>query len=518
MLFRLLFIFALMGASVFLVAQKTPYSEHYRPQFHFSPPSQWMNDPNGMFYLDGEYHLFYQHYPEGNVWGPMHWGHAISKDMVHWQQLPVALYPDSLGYIFSGSAVVDHNNSSGLGKKDQPPVIAIYTYHNMQGEKAGRTDFQYQGIAYSNDKGRTWTKYHKNPVLPNTTGIKDFRDPKVMWHEPSKQWVMTLAVKDHVEFWGSPNLLLWNYHSSFGKELGAHGGVWECPDLFPINVKETGEEKYVLLVSINPGGPNGGSATQYFAGDFNGKEFIPHAMHQNKEARWLDYGRDNYAGVTWSNIPSADGRRLFLGWMSNWDYAQTVPTTVWRSAMTLPRQLVLKKQNNDYYLQSLPVEELKLLRDHFESTEINLLTNSINLTSESIPLHQSEWLIEAELTGVKTEKLYLQFSNDQGEMYKAGYHVKKREYFSDRTKAGNHAFSDKFGTAVHTAPLLINSNRIKLHLYVDASSIEFFADDGAVCMTELIFPSTPFHKVELVSEGGEVKLISVTGYSLKSIW
>lgn len=493
--------------------------EQYRPQFHFSPPTQWMNDPNGMFYYEEEFHLFYQYYPDGNTWGPMHWGHAVSSDMLHWQHLPVALYPDSLGYIFSGSAVVDRKNTSGLGKNNQPPIIAIYTYHNMAGEKAGRNDFQYQGLAYSNDKGRTWTKYERNPVLPNTTGIKDFRDPKVMWHEKSKQWIMTLAVKDHVEFWTSPNLLQWKYSSSFGKELGAHGGVWECPDLFPMRVGKTNEEKYVLLVSINPGGPNGGSATQYFVGDFNGKEFIPHTSHQNKQPLWIDYGRDNYAGVTWSNIPETDDRRLFLGWMSNWDYAQVVPTTVWRSAMTLPRTLALQKQNNNYYLQIMPVDELKLLRNQFETTDfVGELNGTMNITSDKIPVQQSEWVIEAELTDEKTEKLYLQFSNAANEIYRVGFDIKKQQYLSDRTKAGHHSFSEKFGVAVHTAPRLIKSKRIKLHLFVDASSTELFADDGFVCITDLLFPSKPFDKVELITEGGKVKINSVNCFSLLSIW
>lgn len=505
--------------SVQSIAQETFYREPYRPQFHFSPPTQWMNDPNGLFYYEGEYHLFYQYYPGGNTWGPMHWGHAVSTDLVHWQHLPVALYPDSLGYIFSGSAVVDVNNTSGLGKNHQPPLIAVYTYHDMAGEKAGRNDFQYQGLAYSTDKGRTWTKYEKNPVLPNKTGIKDFRDPKVMWHERSKQWVMTLAVKDHVEFWTSPNLLQWRYASSFGKELGAHGGVWECPDLFPMQVKETGEEKYVLLVSINPGGPNGGSATQYFTGDFNGKEFIPHRSHQNKQPVWLDYGRDNYAGVTWSNVPAADGRRLFIGWMSNWDYAQVVPTTVWRSAMTLPRSLTLRKLNSNYYLQSTPVSALNALRNEFEGMELTeALKGAIDVTPHTTPLHQSEWVLNVEPADSQTERFYLQFSNTAGERYLIGYDVKKKQFFSNRTKAGNHFFSEKFGTSVHTAPRLINEKRIQLHFFMDASSVELFADEGTVCMTELLFPSTPFNKVELVSEGGAVKLISASCFSLQRIW
>ncbi|HAX96136.1 MAG TPA: hypothetical protein DCY35_06410, partial [Prolixibacteraceae bacterium] len=216
------------------------YTEKYRPQFHFSPEANWMNDPNGMVFYDGEYHLFYQHYPDSTVWGPMHWGHAVSKDLVHWEHMPIALYPDSLGMIFSGSAVVDWKNTSGFGTTGNPPLVSVYTIHNMEQEQAGQNDFQSQGIAYSIDKGRTWEKYEHNPVLPNQ-GIRDFRDPKVLWHENSQKWIMVLAVQDHIEFYSSPNLKDWTFTGNFGKELGAHGGVWECPDLFQLEVEGSGE-------------------------------------------------------------------------------------------------------------------------------------------------------------------------------------------------------------------------------------------------------------------------------------
>ncbi|MDH5381668.1 MAG: glycoside hydrolase family 32 protein, partial [Cyclobacteriaceae bacterium] len=294
--------------------------EKYRPQYHFTPPSQWMNDPNGMVYYEGEYHLFYQHYPDSNVWGPMHWGHAVSKDMVSWEHLPIALYPDTLGYIFSGSAVIDWNNSSGLGNDLHPPMVAIFTYHNPIGAEEGRIDYQTQGLAYSLDKGRTWTKYENNPVLKNP-GIIDFRDPNVAWNETLQQWVMILAVKDHIEIYTSPNLIAWEKQSEFGQTIGGHGGVWECPDLFTLT-DNNGIERWVMLLSINPGGPQGGSATQYFIGNFDGKTFTP----MDSITRWVDHGADNYAGVTWSDIPKSDGRRLFMGWMSNWQYANVVPT------------------------------------------------------------------------------------------------------------------------------------------------------------------------------------------------
>jgi len=247
-------------------------NEQYRPQVHFSPAANWMNDPNGMVYYKGIYHLFFQYHPSSSIWGPMHWGHATSIDLIHWKHEPTAIYPDSLGTIFSGSAVVDKNNTSGFGKKGQAPMIAIFTHHNSQGERAGKNDFQNQSIAYSLDEGKSWTKYAGNPVLKNP-GITDFRDPKVMWFEEGKKWIMTLATKDHITFYSSKNLKQWIKESEFGSAIGAHGGVWECPDLFSLNYQ--GKKIWVLLVSINPGGPNRGSATQYFTGSFDGKTFSP---------------------------------------------------------------------------------------------------------------------------------------------------------------------------------------------------------------------------------------------------
>src|SRR5260370_6818925 len=255
------------------LAQNETYREQYRPQIHFSPPARWMNDPNGMVYYKGVYHVFYQYYPKGTVWGPMHWGHATSADMVHWKNRPIALYPDSLGLIFSGSAVVDFKNTSGLGKDGKPPLVAIFTHHSQEKEKVGRVDAQNESLAYSNDDGKTWTKYQHNPVLRNP-GITDFRDPNEMWYEPEKKWVMSLATKDRISFYSSKNLKSWTKESEFGEHTGAHGGVWECPDLFPLAAAD-GKKMWVLIVNINPGGPQGGSATQYFTGNFDGTTFTP---------------------------------------------------------------------------------------------------------------------------------------------------------------------------------------------------------------------------------------------------
>ncbi len=500
------------------------YLEPHRPQLHFTPDAHWMNDPNGMVYYDGEYHLFYQYYPDSTVWGPMHWGHAVSTDLVHWDHLPIALYPDSLGYIFSGSAVVDENNTSGLGKDGQPPLVAIFTYHNPEREAAGREDYQYQGMAYSNDRGRTWTKYAQNPVVKNDTGIRDFRDPKVRWDDGSGQWVMTLAAQDHITFYGSQNLIDWTHLSDFGYELGGHGGVWECPDMFPLAVSDSDSTKWVLLVSINPGAPNGGSGTQYFVGDFNGKKFTPDPSFvgdvEDGRGVWLDYGRDNYAGVTWSDIPETDGRRLFLGWMSNWTYANVVPTERWRSAMTVPRELTLHRSPDGYRIFSTPVGELEALRSASFMLSGGEEASTASLTEKfAAPASTPRELeLSYELQAGSTARFGVELSNDRGERYRIGYDAGRKQYFSDRSAAGDHAFSEAFGDTLDVAPRIATEPLVTLHLILDRSSAELFADGGATTVTELFFPSEDFDRVRLFAEGGGVRLLEGKGYLLRSIW
>ncbi len=361
-----------------LISQTEPSGaeEKYRPQIHFTPFAHWMNDPNGMVYYAGEYHLFYQFYPGSTFWGPMHWGHAISKDLVHWQRLPIALYPDSLGWIFSGSAVMDLNNTSGLGTKDNPAMIAFFTYHNVKLERTGSNSFQNQGIAFSLDKGRTWNKYRYNPVLKNP-GTRDFRDPKVFWYEKTKKWIVVLASGDRVKLYSSPNMVDWKFESDFGMNLGAHGGVWECPNLFPLKVENSKDTKWVLLVSINPGGPNGGSATQYFVGDFDGHQY----KNTDTITRWIDYGKDDYAGVTWSGIPASDGRCIFIGWMSNWQYSDRVPTLSWRGANTIPRELSLLFEDHGYILASKPLSELANLRSVLVTPQVLRVKGEMDISS-----------------------------------------------------------------------------------------------------------------------------------------
>jgi fructan beta-fructosidase len=475
------------------------YHEQYRPQIHFSPKAHWMNDPNGMVYYKGIYHLFFQYYPNGTTWGPMHWGHAISKDLMHWKELPIALYPDSLGYIFSGSAVVDSNNTSGFGRDGKVPLVAIFTHHDPKGEKAGRNNFQNESLAYSLDEGATWTKYTGNPVLKNP-GIRDFRDPKVMWYAKEKKWIMTLATLDHITFFSSPDLKNWKQESEFGKTVGAHGGVWECPDLFPM--KLNGKIHWVLIVNLNPGGPNGGSATQYFVGDFDGSKFTP----VDAQTRWLDYGPDEYAGITWNNTGS---RHIFLGWMSNWLYANQVPTAIWRNAMTIPRKLELKQTDGKILLTSNPVREL----NGIESSAVNV--NNSLLKGKRIKGIPDQFILKFNIDRVNDYSVIL--SNDLDEKLVIGYDNAKKQYLIDRTKSGKIDFNSEFAKTSF-APRLTNSkSSSNIELVFDASSVELFADDGFTVMTSVFFPNRRYTQLQIRNNKGAI-IKNLKLLPLKSIW
>jgi fructan beta-fructosidase len=478
-IFRVLLVLAFFMADTNAQSQVQPDAKLtnenlYRPRFHFTPAKGWMNDPNGMIFLNGQYHLFFQHYPDSTVWGPMHWGHATSSDLVQWKEQPIALYPDSIGMIFSGSAVLDKNNTSGLGRGGVAPLVAIFTQHYMPGEKAGKTDFQNQSIAYSLDEGKTWTKYAGNPVL-KTPNLKDFRDPKVIWHEPTQKWIMNLAVADHVEFYSAPNLINWTKESEIGKNLFAHGGVWECPDLLSFN--HFGKTVWVLLVSMNPGGPNGGSATQYIVGDFDGHEFKPYTT----DIKWMDYGPDNYAGVTFSNL---GGRNILIGWMSNWNYANVVPTEKWRSAMTVPRELSLVKQasnSNEFLLLSTPVKELKNAFVQIMSKE-NVIPNRIDIKD------------------IKATHFEIILSNTYNEKLIIGYHADKKQFYIDRTNAGVSNFNQGFAAVAVAPRLTLSNDYMDLSILLDKTSIELFADGGRTVMTALFFPTFPYTKWEIKSK------------------
>ncbi len=487
--------------------------EPHRPEYHFSPPSMWMNDPNGMVYLNGEYHLFYQHYPDSTVWGPMHWGHAVSRDMIHWQHLPIALYPDSLGYIFSGSAVVDKDNTSGLGTKDNPAMVAIFTYHKMEGEKAGRKDYQSQGIAFSVDNGRTWEKYAENPVIKNPGDVKDFRDPKVFWHKPSKKWVMILAVGEHVEFYGSKDLISWNNTGEFGQNYVGHGGVWECPDLFPLKVAS--QDKWVMLLSINPGAPLGGSGTQYFIGNFDGKTFK--SDNPTATEMWLDYGKDNYAGVTWSNVAESDGRRLFMGWMSNWQYANLVPTENWRNAMTIPRVLRLSNTEQGLRLLSEPVKELEAIREEAVPLKAQTIEGEVNI-SEQLPFSITTSEVRLTFDRIQQSQDFgIQLSNAQGQKIMIGYEADSNRFYVDRTQSGKDDFSKDFAGRYY-APRLSTQDSLKMHLLIDVASVELFADNGQVVMTDTFFPDENYNQMILYAKNGSVQLKQGEIHHLTSIW
>jgi fructan beta-fructosidase len=494
------FLFIITAFAMKAVAQE-PYHEQYRPQFHFSPKEKWTNDPNGMLFYKGIYHLFFQYYPGSTTWGPMHWGHATSKDLVHWHQEPIALYPDSLGYIFSGSAVADYHNSSGFGVNGQVPLVAIFTHSDPVGAKAKRNDFQNQSLAYSTDEGKTWTKYALNPVLRNP-GVRDFRDPKVMWYEPGSKWVMTLATKDRVTFYSSSDLKNWK--KEFGSDQGAHGGVWECPDLFTLDDK--GKKVWVLIVNINPGGPNKGSATQYFLGDFDGNKFTPNSTN----TKWIDYGPDEYAGITWSNTGD---RKIFLGWMSNWMYANLVPTLTWRNAMTVPRELKIVDIGSGMFVASQPVAELQEIQSKPIVAEDVKVAKDLDLSSMAknmaIPFQLNMEMDE-------NDNFSIVLSNDLHEQLILGYDKKSNQYFIDRRNSGKIDFQKEFA-AKHMAPRLSNNKKMNLTLLFDESSVELFGDEGLTVMTEIFFPEKPYTSIHLQSNE-RIVLRKLRFTALKGIW
>ena len=470
------------------------YNETYRPQFHFSPEYGWMNDPNGMVYLDGEYHLFYQYNPYGTKWQNMHWGHAVSTDLNSWTYLPTAIAPDSLGAIFSGSAVIDVNNTAGFGKN---AMVAIYT-------SAGRV--QSQSIAYSTDKGRTFTKYEGNPVIPNP-GIPDFRDPKVFWHNESNQWIMSLATKQTITFYGSANLKSWTRLSEFGDGIGSHGGVWECPDLIPLTYN--GKTKWVLIVSINPGGPNGGSATQYFIGDFDGKTFRADALPY---PLWMDYGRDNYAGVTWSNIPENDGRKIFMGWMSNWDYANNVPTKNFRSAMTVARELKIANNGKHLVVSNYPVSETKTLRA-LESAKKDVVVEKEVVLSNLLDKNKGTYEIEMTLKPQNAGIFGFMLQNSKNEELEFRFDMTTGFFSIHRHKSGLVDFEGRFAAGMN-APL-VKKDAYKVRVLVDKASAEIFINEGELALTTIFFPTEVMNKLKFYTKEGKFSAEHIKIYQIK---
>ena len=446
----------------------TTNREQYRPLYHHTPAYGWMNDPNGMFFKDGVWHLYFQHNPYGSQWENMTWGHSTSTDLIHWTFQGDPVQPDAWGSIFSGSSVVDKNNTAGFGEN---AIVALYT-------SAGEN--QTQSMAYSTDNGKTFTKYDGNPII--TSNVPDFRDPHMFWNEDIKKWNMILAAGQQMNIYSSDNLKDWKFESSFGAEYGSHGGVWECPDLMKMKVRGTDKEKWMLVCNINPGGPSGGSATQYFVGDFDGHKFT--CESKPEVTKWMDYGKDHYATVTFDNAPN--GRHVALAWMSNWQYANQVPTLQYRSANSIPRDLGLFEYKGNTYCSVTPSEEITSARSKKPS-------KSLSEACEMV----------VNLKGDATITL----SNSKGEKVVMTYKAKDETFSMDRTLSGKTDFSSDFA-AITTAPVYGKMN--KLRIFIDKSSIEVFDNDGKMAMTNLVFPTKPYDKVTIK---GKTKKYAV--YKLK---
>ncbi len=457
------------------------YTERYRPLVHYTPARNWLNDPNGMVYIDGVYHLYYQYNPYGNNWGNMSWGHASSRDLIKWEEHHVVLRPDHLGDIFSGSAVCDKDNTAGFGEN---ALVALYTSNGSS---------QQQSLAYSLDGGMNFIKYGSNPVMPNTSE-PDCRDPKVFWHEGTRRWIMVLSLgwKREVDIWASENLKNWYHLSRFGYPLDANlsRGQWECPDLIPLDYK--GTEKWAMIVSVNAG-PHLGSGCMYFIGNFDGTRFTADGA-----PLYLDYGMDNYAGVTWSNAP--ENRKIFIGWMNNWDYTSAVPTYPWRSAMTLPRELKLIEYQGKPLLANTVVKEIETIAGDWK----DVTSGSLGVEG---PYHLQ---LEVDITRDGSVSLF----NDVGECYEMELSASAQVLVSKRTGAtGLASFSPNFSVPSLTAPYNTEGDTMTLDIYVDQSSVEIFTSDGSMCQTNLVFPRSIYNNLD-ISES----ILTVRVRPLSNIW
>lgn len=479
---------AVIAVAVSSAQTTRDYTEEYRPQFHFSPLKNWTNDPNGLVYVDGEYHLFFQFNPFGNQWGHMSWGHAISKDLVHWSELPVALAEENGIMIFTGSTVIDEANTSGFCTDGKPCMVAIYTGHKQS--------LQTQNLAFSNDRGRTWMKYAKNPVLD--LNMADFRDPNVFWSLTSKRWIMAVVLPNEhkVLIYASPDLKAWERVSEFGP-AGATGGQWECPDLFEAPIKGTSEKRWVLKVGLNPGGLQGGSGEQYFVGQFDGTRFT----NENPVSTtlWTDYGKDCYCALTFNHLPP--GRDpVILGWMSNWQYAGKVPTNSWRGQMTVPREVALGRFPEGLRLVQQPVGTLASQRRE-RVPEAATAGRTFDLTAriETGTAQQFGWRL----------------SSPGGAYTLIGYDLAKGELFIDRMHSGQTGFSEQF--PARTGAKLSVGKTLQMRVLVDRSSVELFADSGRVTMTNLFFPPEGDITVRFYARGGEANA-SKAMWRMGSIW
>ena len=451
-------------------------ADRFRPAFHFTPEAYWMNDPNGLVYSRGLYHLFYQYYPEDVVWGPMHWGHATSRDLVTWERLPIAFAPDENGWIFSGSAVEDTEGSAGFGPG---ALVAAFTLHDGEARKRGVVGVENQGLGFSRDGGLTWEKFAGNPVLRNS-GEADFRDPKILRNPSGAGWNLVLAAGDRIKIYSSEDLRTWHHESDFFPDAQGFG-VWECPDLFPIS--SGGESLWVMFVSQTAAAPNGGSGTRYIVGDFDDCTFSARSAPE-----WIDWGRDFYAAVTYSGAP--DERSVFVGWMSNWQYAAKTPTGAWRGAMALPRELSLETQNGRYRLVQKPAIGFDALPRRFlteRSGALPLSAHGLDLSAADIALSVRE----------SRGSFTIELSNDNGERFSVKCDGPVAHI--DRTHSGAVDFSPDFAPGTQT--LRADHSFSALRLIVDACSVEIFFDGGVLVMTNLVFPSEPYNAISITGSG-----------------
>lgn len=511
----------------------TTNTDYYRPSYHFTPLYGWMNDPNGMVYKDGEYHLYFQYNPYGSKWGNMHWGHAVSKDMVHWENLDPAIARDPVGHIFSGSSVVDKKNTAGFGKN---AIIAIYTNNSVNHDEV-------QCIAYSNDNGCTFTKYEGNPVLTPFDGLKDFRDPKVFWYEKGKCWYMIVSADKETRFYKSKNLKKWTYVSAFGKGLGQQPCQYECPDFFQLPVNgDKKKMKWVMTMNINPGCWFGGSATEYFVGDFDGKNFTCPDAH---DVKWLDWGKDHYATVTFSNTGD---RVLGITWMSNWQYANLTPFKQNRGANGLPRELKLYEKNGKYYVSENVAPEVYALRKDTKDLADASVANAKDLKGVAANM-EGAFEIEADVTPDANGIAGIEISNNKRERTMIYFDMKQGKVVMDRTESGLTDFGkqavphdielawDKQRAAEGKEPARIaNSINYKndfalatwaplslcedgkktyhVDIFVDKSSVELFVDGGRIAMTNLVFPVAPYENVKLYTQDGKAEFKNLKVHKL----
>ena len=495
-----------MGAAAF--AQES-YDQPWRPQYHFTPSHNFMNDPNGMVFYKGEYHLFYQYNPQGQVWGHMSWGHTVSTDMVHWKNLPVAIPEDPNYMIYSGSAVVDWNNSSGLCKNPDPQdhscLIAIYAadYH----QKREKTH-----IAYSNDRGRTWTNYPGNPVID--VDAEDFRDPYVFWYAPQKKWVLVAVLADHRKalFFSSMDLKQWTKMSEFGP-AGDDAGQWECPLLLELPVEGTKDMRWVLVINRNPGAPAGGTGVRYLVGGFDGTRFVE--TESSGKKLWADYGKDFYATNSFNDMPAGDSRKIWIGWTSNWLYAKDEPTVAWRGAQSIPRTLTLRRVGDQLLMVQAPVRELQSLRGKPLQVS-NVAVAEANSKIAAVGFSNESYEIEAEIEPGGANEIGFHVLKGDGSQTLVGIVPASNTLFVDRTNSGDVFFSDAFPGRFSTT--LHDTKRVRLHIFVDRSIVEVFADDGEKVMTDRAYPPQDSWQIEMYSNGGAGKVDSLTIWPMSSIW